>query len=151
MITNGMTLDHVTFAVNDIDHSADLFNLLFQGKLLKRTVLREQGAEAAFYLRGQVVVGLESSEDPNSDIYKFLRRKGEGIHHLGYNVPDLSVVRERLLNEYVTIIGETVKPGFKKELFTHPKSYLGTLLQLMEWEEPYRSSLEKRLETLGEI
>jgi methylmalonyl-CoA/ethylmalonyl-CoA epimerase len=151
LINNGMVLDHVTIAVKDIERSSVLFNLLFQEKLLKRIELHEQRAEAVFYLVGEVVVGLETSNDPNSDIYKFLQRKGEGLHHLGYNVSDLTEVKKKLLSENVTIITQTVKPGYKKELFVHPKDYLGTLLQLMEWEEPYRSSLQKRIDILGDI
>jgi hypothetical protein len=80
-----------------------------------------------------------------------LQRKGEGIHHMAYNVANLAEVKARLLSENVVIIGESLRPGYRKELFVHPKSYLGTLMQLMEWEDPYKSSLHKRLETLGEI
>jgi methylmalonyl-CoA/ethylmalonyl-CoA epimerase len=144
-----MVLDHITIAVEDLEKSKALFERMFPHKLIKEITLPRQNARAAFYLVGETIVGLESPLSEEGDIYKFLKRKGEGIHHLAFNVNDLDFLQEEL-KEQVQLIGYSVKTGVRKEIFTHPKSLMGLLLQLMEWEEPYKSSLEKRLEILGE-
>lgn len=146
-----MVLDHLTIAVKDLEKSKRMFTRLFQAEFIKEVILPAQNAKAAYYLVGnEMIVGLESPLSEKGDIYKYLNRKGEGIHHLAFSVNNLYRLQKELQEDGVELIAYSEKQGVKKEIFTHPKSFMGLLLQLMEWEEPYRSSLEKRLESLGE-
>jgi methylmalonyl-CoA/ethylmalonyl-CoA epimerase len=147
---NNWSLDHVTIAVRDLDKSKQLFEGLLGGQFIKQVKLTQQNAEAAYYLIGDTIIGLEAPLSDEGDIYQFLQRKGEGIHHLAFAVEDLSREEQQLKESDVRIIAHSDKTGVRREFFTHPKSFMGLLVQLMEWEAPYKSSLEKRIEILGE-
>ncbi|MDQ1002217.1 methylmalonyl-CoA/ethylmalonyl-CoA epimerase [Neobacillus niacini] len=147
---NGLKVDHITIAVKDLPKAKQLFTMLFNGEFIKEIELEEQNARAAYYLWNDIVIGLETPLSDSGDIYRFLERKGEGVHHIALNTNKLSSISDELTELGVKIIGEQEKDRVKREAFTHPKTSLGVLLQLMEWEEPYKSSLEKRLEILGE-
>lgn len=148
---NNLKLDHVTIAVKDLEKSKQLFKTLMNGEFIKEVTLPQQNAKAAYYLVGDVMIGLESPLSEEGDIYNFLNKKGEGIHHLAFAADQLDTVRQQLSDNDVRIIAESEKPGVRREFFTHPKSFMGLLIQLMEWEDPYKSSLEKRIEILGKV
>jgi methylmalonyl-CoA/ethylmalonyl-CoA epimerase len=147
---SNLNVDHITVAVRDLPKAKELFTTLFKSTFLKEVVLPEQNAQAAYYLWNDIVIGLETPLSDSGDIYRFLKSKGEGIHHIALNTHELDAVSEELSKQGVKVIGEQKKEKLKKEIFTHPKTSLGILVQLMEWDEPYNNSLEKRLETLGE-
>jgi methylmalonyl-CoA/ethylmalonyl-CoA epimerase len=143
-------LDHITMAVQNNQASVEKFTDVFGGSFLKEVSLATHGAQASYLNIRQVVIGLESSTEENSDIDKFLKRKGEGIHHIAFSVEDIQEVECKLRDKGLKLIGPEVQKGIKTELFIHPKSCFGVLIQLTEWEEPYKSSFEKRAEILGE-
>lgn len=143
-------LDHITIAVRDLQKSRQLFENLLNGELIKEATLPEQNAVAAYYRVGDVMIGLEAPMSEEGDLYNFLQKKGEGIHHLAFHVENLGLLEADLREHDIKLIAFSEKTGLKKEFFTHPKSSLGLLLQFMEWEEPYKSSLQKRMDTVGE-
>jgi methylmalonyl-CoA/ethylmalonyl-CoA epimerase len=147
---NDWSLDHVTIAVRDLEKSKQLFQGLFGGQFIKQVKLPQQNAEAAYYLINNIVIGLEAPLSDEGDIYQFLQKKGEGIHHLAFAVENIDTVERQLKDSDVRIIAHSDKLGVRRECFTHPKSFMGLLVQLMEWEDPYKSSLQKRIEILGE-
>jgi methylmalonyl-CoA/ethylmalonyl-CoA epimerase len=146
---NNMNLDHVTIAVKDLEQSKQLFATMFNGKLIKEIEMPKQNARAAYYLLGNVIIGLEAPLSDDGEIYQFLQKKGEGIHHLAFSVDNLDDTQGQL-QERIRTLGHSEKSGIRRELFTHPKSFMGLLVQLMEWQEPYKSSLKKRIDILGE-
>jgi methylmalonyl-CoA/ethylmalonyl-CoA epimerase len=143
-------LDHITMAVQDNQNAVEKFTDVFGGSFLKEVTLAKHGAQASYLNINHVFVGLESSIQENSDINKFLSRKGEGIHHIAFSVENIQDVERKLREKGMKLIGPEVHEGIKTDLFIHPKSCFGVLIQLTEWEEPYKSSFEKRAEVLGE-
>ncbi|WP_413299867.1 VOC family protein [Bacillus sp. 1P10SD] len=150
MMFENWKLDHVTMAVQNNQRAAEKFTDVFGGNFLKEVSLDSLGAKASYLSIGKVVVGMESPTKVNSDIDKFLKRKGEGIHHIAFSVEDIQDVECKLCEKGLKLIGPEVVEGVKTDLFIHPKSCFGVLVQLTEWEEPYKSSFEKRAEILGE-
>jgi methylmalonyl-CoA/ethylmalonyl-CoA epimerase len=143
-------LDHVTIAVRDLEKSKRIFSRIFKATFIKELELQEQNARAAFFLFNGIVIGLETPLSESGDLYHFLQRKGEGIHHIAFHGEQLNELQTLLQEEGMRVIGNQEKPEIRNEFFTHPKDSLGILLQMMEWEEPYKSSLEKKLDILGE-
>ncbi|MCS0671345.1 VOC family protein [Cytobacillus firmus] len=143
------SIDHIVFAVKDLEKSKHLFSDIFKGKFLKEVVFPEQNARAAYFLVGDIVIGLETPLSEHGDIHNFIERRGEGIHHIAFNIDEIDNLHNYLLDSDVKVVRFEENHGIKKELFTHPRTSFGLLLQLMEWEQPYNVSLEKRLETLG--
>ncbi|GLB60562.1 VOC family protein [Cytobacillus sp. NCCP-133] len=143
-------IDHIVFAVKDLEKSKQLFSAIFKGKFIKELDLPEQNARAAYFLLGEVIIGFETPLSSEGDLYKFLEKKGEGLHHIALKIKGYEELHNSLLKNEVNMIGSKESHGVKKEFFTHPKSSLGLLLQLIEWEQPYKDSLEKRIEILGD-
>ena len=143
------SIDHMVFAVKDLEHSKQFLTKGLKARFIKELDLPEQNAKAAYFLLGELIIGLETPLSDEGEIYRFLNRKGEGLHHLALKVESASDVHSQLEGNGVRIIGDREEHGVRKEFFTHPKSSLGLLLQLIEWEQPYKDSLEKRIEILG--
>jgi methylmalonyl-CoA/ethylmalonyl-CoA epimerase len=142
-------LDHIVFAVKDLENSKQLLSKVLKARFIKELDLPEQNAKAAYFLLGELIIGLETPLSDEGEIYRFINRKGEGLHHLALKVGSVSDVHSQLEGNGVKVIGHKEEHGVKKEFFTHPKSSLGMLLQLIEWEQPFKDSLEKRIEILG--
>ncbi|CAM3580628.1 VOC family protein [Cytobacillus oceanisediminis] len=142
------SIDHIVIAVKDLEKSKQLFSTILKGEFLKEMVLPEQNARAAYFLVGGIVIGLETPLSEKGDIHNFLERRGEGLHHIAFNIDEIDDLHSRLLDSEVKVAGFKKSHGLRKELFTHPKSSFGLLLQLIEWEQPFKESLEKRIETL---
>ena len=136
--------------MHDLEKSKNLFSTILKGKFIKEVDLPEQNVRAAYYSFGELIIGLETPLSDDGDVFRFLKRKGEGIHHIAFQTDELEELQNKLSENEIKTIGYGEKEGIKKELFTHPKSSLGVLLQLIEWEEPYKTSYQKRLEILGE-
>jgi methylmalonyl-CoA/ethylmalonyl-CoA epimerase len=143
-------IDHLVIAVKDLEKSKNLFSTILKGKFIKELALPFQNVRAAYYSFGELIIGLETPLSNEGEVYKFLERKGEGIHHIAFQTNALEELQQTLSENEIHIIGYGEEEGIKKEFFTHPKSSLGVLLQLIEWEEPYKESFRKRLEILGE-
>ncbi len=80
-----------------------------------------------------------------------MEKRGEGIHHLALSVTNLEATEKDLRVKGYRLIGPEVKEGVRTDLFIHPKSFFNILLQVIEWEEPYRSSINDRISfTLNE-
>ena len=141
---NLQDLDHVTIAVKDLEDAKKRFEALFGGSPFKEVVMENLAVQAAFYLVGETLIGLETPIG-DGDMKKFLEKRGEGIHHVGLSVSNLKETEKELRDQGFSLIGPEVKDGVRTDLFVHPKSFFNILLQVIEWEEPYRSSLEDRI------
>jgi methylmalonyl-CoA/ethylmalonyl-CoA epimerase len=87
----------------------------------------------AFFLKDQTKIELLEGYSPESPIYKFIEKKGEGIHHIAFEVEDIEAEIKRLVNEGFTLINEIPKQGADNKLvcFLHPKSTNGVLIELV--------------------
>lgn len=142
-------IDHIVFAVKDLENSKALLSNVLKAKFIKEFDLPEQNAKAAYFLLGELIIGLETPLSDEGEIYRFINRKGEGLHHIALKIETSSDVHNQLEENGVKVIGLKEECGVKKEFFTHPKSSLGVLVQMIEWEQPFKDSLEKRIEILG--
>lgn len=136
MLTN---VEHIGIAVRDITASNDLFTKLLNVAPYKAETVESEGVTTSFFKinsghERQTKIELLEATNPDSPIAKFLEKKGEGIHHLAFEVDDIVAEMERLKNEGFTLLRETPKRGADNKLvcFLHPKGTNGVLIELCQ-------------------
>ena len=127
-------IEHLGIAVRDFKAANELF-----AKLLGKTHYKEEGVESegvrtSFFQVGETKVELLEATRPDSPIAKFLDKRGEGIHHIAFDVADIYAEMERLKGEGFEILHETPKKGADNKLivFLHPRSTNGVLVELCQ-------------------
>lgn len=128
-----MKIDHIGIAVKSIDESLkfykDTLGLEFKGT----EQLDERGLKVAFLKTGESDIELLESISEDSNIHKFIEKKGEGIHHLALEVENVEDKKESMEKEGAKFIGEaSIGAGGKKIVFIHPKSTNGVLMELCQ-------------------
>lgn len=128
------TLDHVGIAVASIDESLPLWESLAGGKGSAREVVEAQGVEVVFVGSGAGRVELIAPLRPDTAIARFLERRGPGMHHLCYRVPDLRAALSDFAGEGYELIDREPRAGAGGHLvaFLHPRSTAGVLIELVE-------------------
>jgi methylmalonyl-CoA/ethylmalonyl-CoA epimerase len=128
------TLDHVGIAVASIDESLPLWESLTGGKGSAREVVETQGVEVVFVGAGAGRVELIAPLRPDSTVARFLERRGSGMHHLCYRVPDLRAALAEYAAEGYELIDREPRAGAGGHLvaFLHPRSMAGVLIELVE-------------------
>lgn len=128
------TLDHVGIAVASLDESLPLWESLTGGKGSAREVVETQGVEVVFVGEGAGRVELIAPLRPDSTVARFLERRGPGMHHLCYRVPDLRAALAEYAGEGYELIDREPRPGAGGHLvaFLHPRSTAGVLIELVE-------------------
>jgi methylmalonyl-CoA epimerase len=128
------TLDHVGIAVASIDESLPLWESLTGGKGSAREVVETQGVEVVFVGAGAGRVELIAPVRPDSTVARFLERRGPGMHHLCYRVPDLRAALAEYAAEGYELIDREPRAGAGGHLvaFLHPRSTAGVLIELVE-------------------
>lgn len=127
-------LEHIGIAVKDLNKANKLFARLLGREHYKIEEVGSEGVNTSFFDIGGVKVELLEATDPSSPIAKFLEKKGEGIHHLAFEVTDI----HETLRTYVALGFEVIHPGPKKGadnklvFFLHPKSTNGVLIELVQ-------------------
>ncbi|MCB9223817.1 MAG: methylmalonyl-CoA epimerase [Crocinitomicaceae bacterium] len=129
-----MKLEHIGIAVKDIEASNKLFETLFNKPHYKIEAVESEGVKTSFFQVGESKIELLEATNPDSAIAKFIEKKGEGIHHLAFEVTDIDAEIERLSNEGFQLIHQTPKDGAdnKRIAFLHPKSTNGVLVELCQ-------------------
>ena len=127
-------IEHIGIAVKDLAAS----NLLFE-KILGQTPYKEEevateGVKTSFFMNGPNKIELLEATNPESPIAKFLEKKGEGIHHIAFDVKDIVVEIDRLKKEGFIVLNEVPKKGADNRLvaFLHPKTTNGVLIELCQ-------------------
>lgn len=126
-------LHHVAIVVADLDAAAAQYRLLgFAGG--EREVVPEQRVRVETFRSGAGYVELIEPTDPEGPIARFLHKRGEGLHHVGYRVPDLEAALARLRAAGVRLIDVAPRRGVHgwRIAFVHPESCLGVLTELVE-------------------
>ena len=129
-----LKVEHIGIAVKDLANSNELFEKLFDQPSYKVEEVASEGVNTSFFQVGDTKIELLEATNENSAIAKFIAKKGEGIHHIAYEVADIKSEMDRLSNEGFQILNETPKLGADNKLvcFLHPKSTNGVLIELCQ-------------------
>jgi methylmalonyl-CoA/ethylmalonyl-CoA epimerase len=124
--------EHIGIAVKNLEISIPLFEKLLNSPCYKTEQVTSEKVNTAFFLKDNTKVELLESTDPDGVIAKFIEKKGEGLHHIAFEVADIATEMERLKNEGFILLHEKPKPGADNKLvcFLHPKSTNGILIEL---------------------
>lgn len=127
-------IEHLGIAVANIDESIKLFESLLGSQCYKIEEVTSEHVKTAFFQIGESKIELVAATNPDSPIAKFLEKKGQGIHHIAFDVENIESEIERLLKEGFELISATPKGGAdnKRIAFLHPKSTNGVLVELCE-------------------
>jgi methylmalonyl-CoA/ethylmalonyl-CoA epimerase len=127
-------LEHIGIAVKDFAAANALFTKLLNTEPYKMEEVLSEGVNTSFFRMGEAKIELLEGLTPDSAITKFLEKKGEGIHHLAFEVEDIYAEMERLRAEGFTLLNEQPKRGADNKLvcFVHPKTANGVLVELCQ-------------------
>jgi len=127
-------IEHIGIAVNSLETSNLLFEKLLGTPPYKSEEVVSEGVKTSFFLSGPNKIELLEATSPDSPIAKFLEKKGEGIHHIAFDVTDITAEIARLKAEGFTVLNETPKKGADNKLvaFLHPKGTNGVLVELCQ-------------------
>jgi methylmalonyl-CoA/ethylmalonyl-CoA epimerase len=127
-------LEHIGIAVKDIEASRKIFDALLGASAYKMETVAGEQVTTAFYQTGQPKIELLQAEGSESAIAKYIEKRGEGIHHLAFDVENIYTEIERLKAEGFVLISDQPKPGADGKIicFLHPKSTNGVLVELCQ-------------------
>ncbi|OON68623.1 methylmalonyl-CoA epimerase [Hymenobacter sp. CRA2] len=131
MFTN---LEHLGLAVQDLEAATALYTKLLGAEPYKREAVESEGVDTVFFQVGGSKIELLGGTTEDSAITKFVARKGEGIHHVAFEVDDIRAEMQRLRQEGFVLLNEEPKRGADNKLvcFVHPKSAHGVLVELCQ-------------------
>lgn len=131
MLTN---VEHIGIAVRDLATSNALFTKLLNVPPYKAEAVASEGVTTSFFNVNQTKIELLEATNPDSAIAKFLEKRGEGIHHIAFEVDDIQAEMQRLAVEGFTLLNETPKRGADNKwvCFLHPKGTNGVLVELCQ-------------------
>ena len=129
-----LKLEHIGIAVTDLSTSVPLFEKLLNSQCYKKEAVESEKVVTAFFRSGESKIELLESSDPDGVIAGFIAKKGEGLHHLAFEVEDIYKEMERLSGEGYVLLGSEPKKGADNKLvvFLHPKSTGGVLIELVQ-------------------
>jgi methylmalonyl-CoA/ethylmalonyl-CoA epimerase len=129
-----MYLEHIGIAVKNLEEAIQTYETLLGTNCYKRETVEEQQVETAFLKAGESKIELLGATSDSSVIEKFIAKKGEGLHHMAFEVDDIEAESERLTANGFTMINETPREGAddKRIAFLHPKNNHGVLVELCE-------------------
>ncbi len=127
-------IEHIGIAVKDLEKSNQLFKALLGIAPYKTEEVVSESVTVSFFKSGESKIELLQATDENSPIARFINKKGEGIHHLAFEVDDILKAMTELKNLGFELLSETPKQGADNKLicFLHPKSTNGVLIELCQ-------------------
>jgi methylmalonyl-CoA/ethylmalonyl-CoA epimerase len=127
-------VEHIGIAVKDLKTSISLYEQLLGSPCYKTESVASEQVDTAFFLQDHTKIELVASTDPQGVIAKFIEKKGEGLHHIAFEVPDIIEEMSRLKNAGFTLLNEQPKKGADNKLvcFIHPKNCNGVLIELCQ-------------------
>ena len=144
-----LRIDHLAICVRDMD--AAIGTLEAMGAELQFRRRNEATAlESATFVWGNITVTLEHPLGDEGPFAEFLRRHGEGVHHIGMDVENIEGAIDELNAKGMRTVNQQLGGDVRHEALLHPKSGLGILWQLMEWQGEYRDNLPARLDAARE-
>lgn len=129
-----LKIEHIGIAVKDLETSNELFAKLLGKPHYKVEAVESEHVSTSFFQVGESKLELLHATSEQSAIYKFIEKKGEGMHHIAFAVQDIYAEVERLKAEGFQPISEAPKPGADNKLvfFFHPKTANGLLIELCQ-------------------
>jgi methylmalonyl-CoA/ethylmalonyl-CoA epimerase len=127
-------IEHLGIAVNSLDEAIPLYERLLQTTCYKTESVSSEGVNTAFFQIGDSKIELLEASDQNSPIAKFLSKRGEGFHHVAFEVDDIEEELARLQKLDFILLHLSPKEGAdnKRIAFMHPKSTMGMLIELCQ-------------------
>jgi methylmalonyl-CoA epimerase len=127
-------IDHVGIAVSDLEAAVEHYRRAFGIEPVHRETVEDQGVEEVLFKVGTSYIQLLGALGPDTPVGKFLAKRGEGVHHIGYRVGDVRASLERLKAEGIPLVDEEPRPGSRGTTvaFVHPKGFRGVLVELVQ-------------------
>lgn len=127
-------IEHIGIAVKDIKKATETYTKLFNQPPYKTETVESEDVTTTFFKTGENKIELLEATSEESAIHKFIQKKGEGIHHIAFDVDDIYAEMERLTKEGFIVLNEQPKKGADNKLvcFLHPKSVNGVLIELCQ-------------------
>jgi methylmalonyl-CoA/ethylmalonyl-CoA epimerase len=127
-------IDHVGIAVADLEAAVNEYRVKLGVEPVHREVVPNQGVEEVLFAAGTSYVQLLGARGSDTPVGKFLARRGEGIHHVGYLVADVGAALEQLRAAGVPLVDELPRPGSRGTTvaFVHPRGFRGVLVELVQ-------------------
>jgi len=127
-----LKVEHIGIAVKSLDQSIPLFEKLLNTSCYKTEQVASENVNTAFFQKGETKVELLESSNPDGVIRKYIEKKGEGMHHIAFDVQDIRAEMDRLKSEGFILLNDQPKKGADNKLvcFLHPKDTNGVLIEL---------------------
>ena len=127
-----LKVEHIGIAVRELSQSVPLFEKLLNTACYKTEQVESEQVSTAFFKTGDTKIELLESSTAEGVIAKFIDKKGEGIHHIAFEVADIEAEMKRLATEGFVLLNERPKRGADNKLvcFLHPKTTNGVLIEL---------------------
>ena len=127
-------IEHIGIAVKSLKESNELFTKLFGEPNYKTEAVESEGVKTSFFKVGDNKIELLEATNEDGPIAKFINKKGEGIHHIAFDVIDIEAEIKRLTKEGFTVLNKKPKKGADNKLvaFLHPKTTNGVLIELCQ-------------------
>jgi methylmalonyl-CoA epimerase len=127
-------IEHIGIAVRNLKAAGDLYEKLLNTNVYKIEEVTSEGVTTAFLQTGPNKIELLEASSADSPIAKFIEKKGEGIHHIAFEVDDIKAEMQRLKAQGFVLLSDEPKPGADNKLvcFVHPKSAGGVLVELVQ-------------------
>lgn len=127
-------VEHIGIAVKDMEAAEKLFSSLFNSQPYKRETIPSEFVETSFFKINQTKIELLEATSPDSAVARFIEKKGEGFHHIAFEVEDILAEMERLKAEGFVLLNDIPKNGADNKLvcFLHPKGTNGMLIELCQ-------------------
>ena len=127
-------IEHLGIAVRSLQDSIPVYEKMLNTKCYKQEAVESEHVITAFFKSGPNKIELLQATSEESAIYKFIEKRGEGIHHVAFSVENIELEMERLRNEGFRLLNEQAKKGADNKLicFVHPKDTSGVLTELCQ-------------------
>ncbi|MBC5775049.1 methylmalonyl-CoA epimerase [Pontibacter sp. KCTC 32443] len=127
-------VEHIGIAVKNFSEANALYYKLLGVEPYKTEYVESEGVNTSFFRAGDTKIELLEATNSDSAIAKFIEKRGEGIHHIAFEVEDIIAEMERLKQEGFILLNEQPKKGADNKLvcFVHPKSANGVLVELTQ-------------------
>ena len=127
-------IDHIAIAVNDLEAAIQYYQDTFGAQVDHREVVDSDGVEEALLKVAESYIQLLTPTRDDSPVAKYLEKKGEGLHHIGYRVSNCAEALQAIKDQGGRVIDEQPRPGSRNTTvaFVHPKTAFGTLIELVE-------------------
>ena len=129
-----LNVEHIGIAVKSLSQSVPLFEKLLNTSCYKTETVESEAANTAFFQKGETKIELLESTTAEGVISKYIEKRGEGIHHIAFEVADIEAEMQRLKEEGFILLNEKPKKGADNKLvcFLHPKGTNGVLIELCQ-------------------